>query len=117
MQGLTPGETVAAASHGYRELADYLAAHAAEDCFILGRAEVPKPQSHLEPVVKGTEEQRKGRVDAWARARGVAAFWHEETGTYRAVKMFGAVSLVVYMMPDPLPAPAVREDAGEMAVA
>ena len=108
MQGQTDAEAVAAASLGYHALADYLAKCAAQDAFILGRARAPKPQSHLEPVIKGTEDERKARVDAWARARDVTAGWHEETKTYRAVKHFGPVSYVVYMMPDP---PVAREDA------
>jgi hypothetical protein len=108
MEGMTDHEAAVAASLGYHELADYLAAHAEEDTFILGVGQAPRPQAHLVPVIRGTEEQRKARVDDWARVRHVAAFWHEETGTYRAVKMFGPVPYVAYMIPDP---PASRDGA------
>jgi len=108
MEGMTEHEATQAATHGYHDLANYLAAHTDEDTFILGIGQAPKPQAHLVPVIRGTEDQRKAKVDAWARVRHVTAFWHEETSTYRAVMMFGPVPYIVYMIPD---VPAPREDA------
>lgn len=112
MEGMTPPEAIRAASLGYHELGDYLAAHAEEDTFILEMGQSPKPQAHLVPVIRGTEEQRRARIDAWARVRHVVAFWHADTGSYRAVKFFGPVAYIVYMMPD---VPAASEGARELA--
>lgn len=100
MEGTTARETALAICASYHALGDYFATMATEDSLILGAVFPPKVQPHLLPVVRGTDDQRKRRVETWAARHGVNAFWDEDSGTYRAVAMYGIVPLIAYMIPE-----------------
>jgi hypothetical protein len=109
LQGRTDWETAqqaadhgksAAQAIGYRCIGRYLHEHAGEDMAILGLREIPEPRAQMWPVTGGTDEDRRARVDAWAKRHGVTAGDEEESGTYRAVLSFGPVRVIAYMIPD-----------------
>jgi hypothetical protein len=78
---------------------------------------VPPASTVYVPVSRGSEDERMEAVEAWAAAHHVTAGWDAGRHHYFAKLAFGPLSLMVYMLPDALPAPAAREDAAEMAVA
>jgi hypothetical protein len=71
---------------------------------------VPPPSVVYVPVSRGSEAERAAAVQAWAAAHNVTAGWDEKHHHYFARLPFGPLSFMVYMLPDPLPAPAARED-------
>ena len=85
---------------GQQLLARHLHACAAEDMAILGLREIPEPRPQMWPVTGGTDEDRRARIDAWAKRHGVTAGPDEDGGTYRAVLSFGLVKVIAYMIPD-----------------
>ena len=93
------GKTAAMAI-GQQLLARHIATCATEDMEILGLREMPEPKPYMIPVTKGTDEERKARVDAFAARYGVRAYADEAISQYRAVLGFGPVSMVVYMLTD-----------------
>ena len=88
----------AAIAIGYQLLARHLTACAAEDMQILGVTELPDPRPYMVPVTRGTDEERKARVDAFAARHGVTAGYDDTTGTYRATVKLGLVTYVAYMI-------------------
>jgi hypothetical protein len=93
----------AAVALAYRLIADFISTD--ED------GPVPPPTTVYVPVSKGTQDERAAAVQAWAAAHNVTAGWDEERHHYFAKLPFGPLSLMVYMLPDTLPAPAAREGA------
>jgi len=91
------GKTAATAI-GYQLYARHLHEHAAGDMALLGLTAIPEPRPQMWPVTQGTDEERRARVDAFARCHGITAGPDEASGTYRAVLAFGPVSVVVYTM-------------------
>lgn len=83
---------------GWQLLARHIAACAAEDMEILGVAALPEPRPWMVPVTRGSDEERRARVDAFAKRHGVRAHADEASGQYKAVLTFGPVSMVVYMI-------------------
>ena len=109
------GKTAAMAV-GYQLLARHVNACAAEDMELLGLRELPAPRPQTWPVVGGTDEDRKARVDAWAARHGIKAGPDPASGQYKAVLTFGPVCLIVYMIPDLVMADrlaALRDAAAE----
>ena len=93
-------DRTAAIAVGQQLYARHLHACAAEDMAILGLREIPDPRPQMWPVTGGTDEDRKARVDAWAKRHGVTAGTDETSGSYRAVLGFGPVKVIAYMIPD-----------------
>jgi hypothetical protein len=90
----------AALAVGQQLYARHLHACAAEDMAILGLREIPEPRPQMWPVTGGTDDDRRARIDAWAKRHGTTAGPDEEGGTYRAVLSFGLVKVIAYMIPD-----------------
>ena len=103
LEGRTDREAAqyaAAQAVGFQLIARHINACAAEDLEILGLAGLPEPRPEMWAVTKGTEEERKARIDAWAKRHGIKAGPDEASGQYRAVLGFGPKRLIVYMIPD-----------------
>ena len=103
LEGRTDREAAqyaAAQAVGFQLIARHINACAAEDIEILGLAGLPEPRPEMWAVTKGTEEERKARIDAWAKRHGIKAGLDEASGQYRAVLGFGPKRLIVYMIPD-----------------
>lgn len=105
----------AAIAIGYQLIARHINACAAEDMQLLGLAALPDPRPQQWPVTGGTDEQRRARIDAWAKRHGITAHPDEASGQYRAVLTFGPVSLMVYMIPDPVMADRVQAATERLA--
>jgi hypothetical protein len=88
----------AATANGQQLLARHINTCAAEDMEILGLTALPDPRPWTWPVTRGTSEERRARVDAWAARHGVTAGPDLVSGTYRATLKFGPVTLTVYTM-------------------
>ena len=103
LEGRTDREAeqfAAAQAVGFQLIAHHIKICAAEDMQILGLAGLPEPRPEMWAVTKGTEEERRARIDAWAKRYGVKAGPDEASGQYRAVLGFGPKRLIVYMIPD-----------------
>jgi hypothetical protein len=90
----------AAIGQGLRALGSLLCEHGARDAALLGIGRLPGPPAFLVPVMDGTEDERRARVDAFAAAHGVTARWHGATRTYRAKVMFGPVAYIALTRPE-----------------
>ena len=88
----------AAAAVGFQLSARHIQACAAEDMRILGLTELPEPRPYMVPVTRGTDAERKARIDTWAARHGTTAHHDPASGTYRATVRFGPVELTVYML-------------------
>ena len=90
----------AAIAVGYQLLARHVNACGTEDLELLGLREIPDPRPQMWPVTGGTDDDRRARIDAWAKRHGTTAGPDEDGGTYRAVLSFGLVKVIAYMIPD-----------------
>ena len=94
-----PGRAkITATAIGQQLLGHHLTACGAEDMEILGLTEIPEPRAWMWPVTKGTDDERRARIDAFAKRYGVKAYADPAAGQYKAVLTFGPVELVVYML-------------------
>jgi hypothetical protein len=81
---------------GFEALAAHIREHGPGDIALLGLPRMPEPGRYMLPAQGSDDEERRARVDAFARRYGVKAGWDALMRTYQATVWHGPVALVAY---------------------